>query len=133
MKTYAQSIQKFGNKHEIILGDSRYECFIEPMQLMNEWKTTTEKNRLNFQRNHFVASLCALKNFIVTQTCAKRHTHLHQSKYTYHILCGTDIRLIYFKLICGEFKAMRHDHRKWHTQWFDLFFIRVVVAIYLGA
>lgn len=33
MKTYAQSIQKFGYKHEIILGDSRYECFIEPMQL----------------------------------------------------------------------------------------------------
>lgn len=27
--------------------------------------------------------------------------HLQQNKYTYHILCDTDICLIYFKLIYG--------------------------------
>lgn len=77
MKTYAQSIQKFCNKHEIILGDSRYECFIEPMQLMNEWKTTTEKNRLNFQRNHF-AAMCVKEFYSCTNT--RKETHTFASK-----------------------------------------------------
>lgn len=65
-QTNGTHTRKFGNKQEIILGDSKYEVLLMPMPLaMNEWIIATI-NMIPFQRHrqqHFFLCLCFLRNF----------------------------------------------------------------------
>lgn len=106
-----------------------------PKSLMNECKKTARRKcDTIFQRNHFDASFCMRVDefhwlYAVHKECKRSHTmwarkrekergrHLHQSKYTYHILYATDIRLIYFKLICGECTKQWRDQNRMVVLW----------------
>lgn len=113
----------FGNKHEFILGDSKYVTFIKPnTPLMNDCEITTVENdffngmvgddgflwrirhictqEFNIFAYIFFYRLCVLRT---NGTFATMQIYL-----SYFIYMGTDIHLIYSKLIYGEDKAIRH-------------------------
>lgn len=57
----------FGNKQEIILGDSKYEVLLTPIPLVNEWKIyNDEHDSVQSQ----LANLCALKECHSLHICA---------------------------------------------------------------
>lgn len=112
----------FGNKHEFILGDSKYVTFIKPnTPLMNDCKITTVENDFFngmvgddgflWRIRHICTQEFNIFAYIFFIACAysEQMAHLQQCKYTYRIsYMGTDIHLIYSKLIYGEDKAIRH-------------------------
>lgn len=55
----------------------------------------------SFRRRLPLAVIVRREEFHILHISAIKMAHLQQNKYTYHILCGTDIYLIYFKLIYG--------------------------------